>query len=171
MDRRGSHEVRILCMPSCAALCIRLGLSGENTLPGAFCLPGGGWLPMKTRTWICIFILLLVFFLALALLLHFRGSGTVANVYQNGVCIRSVDLSRLTEPIAFTVRDGEGHENLVEAEPGRIRVREASCPDQICVQRGWLDGGREPIVCLPAKLVIRLEKESGEMGEIDGVVG
>ncbi len=126
---------------------------------------------MKNKTWILLFSILLAVLIALALFLHFRGGGAVANVYQDGVCIRSIDLSRLTEPVAFTVTDGDGHENVVEAEPGRIRVREANCPDQVCVHTGWLSHGRQPIVCLPAKLVIRLETEAGEQPEFDGVVG
>lgn len=121
---------------------------------------------------------LVVLLAAVAILLKNTGGGDVANIYQNGLLIRSVDLSQVTESYSFTVTDNDGHENLITVEPGRIRVTSANCPDQICVNSGWLDSGVEPIVCLPAKLVIRLEESggteyesSGTVTDIDGVAG
>lgn len=119
--------------------------------------------------------LLVVLLIALALIFRHWDSGDMANIYQDGVLIQSIDLSRVEEPYSFTVTDDQGQENTIEVEPGRIRVSEASCPDQICVNTGWLDSGIEPIVCLPARLVIRLEKTGGTVYEssaqIDGVAG
>ncbi len=119
--------------------------------------------------------LLVVLLIALALIFRHWDSGHMANIYQDGVLIQSIDLSRVEEPYSFTVTDDQGHENTIEVEPGRIRVSEANCPDQICVNTGWLDSGIEPIVCLPARLVIRLEKTGGTVYEssaqIDGVAG
>ncbi len=123
------------------------------------------------KAWIGIFAAFLLLCGGLALYLRSRSSGTVACVYQDGVCIRSIDLSRVAAPYSFTVRDGAGHENVVEVEPGRIRVARANCPDQVCVHTGWLSSGRRPIVCLPAKLTIRLEGGAAEADGIDGVAG
>ena len=41
-------------------------------------------------------------------------------------------------------------------EQGRIRVSQADCPDQVCVDQGWIADGTVPIVCLPHKLVIEI---------------
>ena len=84
-------------------------------------------------------------------------SGHIANVYQDNIRIRTIDLSAVTEPYSFTVTDSDGHENKVTVEPGRICVSEASCPDQICVRQGKLTGGGIPIVCMPHRLVILVE--------------
>ena len=54
--------------------------------------------------------------------------------------------------------------------PGGIRVSFADCPDQICVDQGWLSGGRIPIVCLPHRLVIELV-EGGDDEAFDAVSG
>ncbi len=111
----------------------------------------------KNKTWaLALAGLLAVLALAAALLARAQG-GCVARVYQDGVCIRTVDLSRVREPFRFTVTDAHGHENTVEVEPGRIRVVQANCPDQTCVRTGWIGTGVRPIVCLPARLTIRLE--------------
>lgn len=110
----------------------------------------------------------------LAVLLHFYGGGHIANVYQNGLLIRSIDLTAVDAPYSFSVSDADGHTNVIAVEPGRICVSSASCPDQVCVNAGWRDGGADPIVCLPAKLVIRLEKTGkllDEAADFDGVAG
>lgn len=107
---------------------------------------------------------------AAALVLHSRpASGSVANIYLDGECVRSVDLSAVKEEEAFTVACDEGV-NTILAAPGRICVSEADCPDQVCVASGWLSDSAAPIVCLPHRLVIRLEAaEDGPEGQIDGV--
>ena len=40
---------------------------------------------------------------------------------------------------------------------GRIRVESADCPDQVCVDQGWISDGTVPVVCLPNRLVIQIE--------------
>ncbi|MBQ4350981.1 MAG: NusG domain II-containing protein [Clostridia bacterium] len=100
-----------------------------------------------------------------------RAPGTVANIYRDGVCVRSVDLSRVTEPYEFTLTDASG-ENTVRVEPGRIRIVSADCPDKICVEAGWISDSAAPIVCLPHRLVIRLEESpADEALRLDGVSG
>jgi len=125
---------------------------------------------LKTRTWILIFAGLLLISGALALWLPTRkAAGTVANIYVDGQCVRSIDLSAVTEPFTFSVA-GERGENRITVEPGRICVSHADCPDQICVQAGWLTDSASPIVCLPHHLVIRLERAPGsDGGAIDSV--
>lgn len=97
--------------------------------------------------------------------------GTVANVYQDGACIRTIDLSAVTEPYSFTVSWGDGGYNVVSVEPGRIRVAEADCPDQVCVRQGWISNSVAPVACLPHKLVIELSSPAGTTPDVDGSVG
>ena len=125
-----------------------------------------------TRTLIWIFAVLLALSLAASLILGRARGGAVANVYQDGVCVRSIDLRAVAAPYRVTVTDGHGHENVLLVEPGRIRVESANCPDQVCVNTGWISDGVRPIVCLPAKLSIRLERTAGtEEPEADAAVG
>ncbi len=102
-------------------------------------------------------------------LMYRPAAGTVAKVYQNGVCIRTIDLSAVTEGYTFTVTGERGAQNVVAVEPGRIRVESASCPDQVCVHQGWVSDGAAPLVCLPNGLVIQLE--GGGEDAPDTVVG
>lgn len=125
---------------------------------------------IKTRIWIISFFILLIVCTVLSvILLSEQGDTTVANVYQDGNCIYSVDLSHVTEKYEFTVEDDNGF-NTIRVEPGRICVIAADCHDATCIRMGWLSGGTAPIVCLPHRLVIRLEHTAKETTEgFDGV--
>lgn len=127
---------------------------------------------VQTKTWLWVFAALLILLVLLAVLVSHRETGQIARVYQDGVCIRSINLSSVQEPFQFTVTDGNGHTNTVAVEPGRIRVVEANCPDQICVRTGWISNGLQPIVCLPAKLCIELtDTAQTEPAPLDAVIG
>ena len=122
---------------------------------------------MKTRTWILIFAsLVLICGAVTAVLFLRRPSGSVANVYRDGACIYSVDLSTVEEPYEVTFSDERGS-NTVRVERGRISVVDADCPDHVCEKTGWVSESGIPIVCLPHRLVIRIEKRGS--GGVDAV--
>jgi hypothetical protein len=113
---------------------------------------------IKTRTWVILILAFLAVCIAAALWLAGRSApGKIANIYVDGVCVYSVDLTRVTETELYPIEDTLG-KNVVCIEPGRICVQAADCPDQVCVEAGWLSDSALPIVCLPHRLVIRLEE-------------
>lgn len=91
-----------------------------------------------------------------------RGSGTVARITQDGIVLHEIDLQKETTPryIDLTAEDGTLL-NRIAIEPGRIRVEHANCPDQVCVNQGWIRDSALPIVCLPNKLVIEITGGEG----------
>ena len=126
----------------------------------------------KTSFWVILILIVAVISGAVVAWQYLgpaRSGDLVANVYLDGECVRSIKLDQLTETETFTVK-GPAGENVITAEPGRICVSHADCPDQVCVNMGWRSDGKTPIVCLPNKLVIRIEGSAAET-EIDGVVG
>ncbi len=122
----------------------------------------------STKFWVAVAAVLLAALLAATLLSRRGGEGTVADLYQDGVLLRSIDLSQVEEPYSFVV-DGPAGGNTVEVERGRIRVADAGCPDHICVEQGWISDSAAPIVCLPNRLVIQIE--GGPPADVDGVTG
>lgn len=115
-----------------------------------------------------ILFLLLAAVAASAAALLLRGGtedGRVARITRDGVLLEEIDLDKVTEPYSFTLEDGSGT-NTVQVEQGRIRISRADCPDQVCVNRGWIDHGTAPIICLPHKLIIEIAG-----GELDGGAG
>ena len=119
---------------------------------------------MKTKTWAALVGGFLLLSVIAALIVYLRPApGTVANIYRDGEPLCSVDLSLVTEPYEFTLTDGRGS-NVIRVEPGRIAVVDADCPDRICVKSGWHSDSAAPIVCLPHRLVIRIEKNAADSG-------
>ena len=120
---------------------------------------------IKTKTWVLLISVFLLLSVAAGLILYLGPApGTVANIYRDGVPVRSVDLSLVTEP-------DERGSNVIRVEPGRISVAEADCPDGICVKTGWISDSAAPIVCLPHRLVIRIEQTAaGESGPVPDTV-
>ena len=123
----------------------------------------------STGFWVILIAGLLVVSGVFAVLVARQTSGTMVNIYLDGKCIRSIDLSQADSSYEFTV-DGPAGSNTIQVEPGRICVSRADCPDQICVHQGWISTSVIPIVCLPNRLVILIEEQTGQ-NELDGVAG
>ena len=121
---------------------------------------------------IAVSVLILIVILSAAIIL-IRGVVTsdrrIAVIYKNGEIVREINLDKVTEPIEFTVEGDNGERNTVRAERGRIRITEASCPDKICVNQGWIENAVVPIVCLPNKVTIELR--GGTDNDVDGIAG
>lgn len=89
-----------------------------------------------------------------------REGPLEAAIFLDGTCVKKIDLDSVNGSISFDVR-GAGV-NTIEAEHGRIRVVSADCPKKICVSQGWISSSALPIVCLPNKVVIKIQaKDAG----------
>lgn len=64
--------------------------------------------------------------------------------------------------------NGRYGETVIEIKDRRVRVREAHCPNRICVGQGWISRG--VIICLPNRLVITVGG-GGPVKNIDAVTG
>ena len=111
---------------------------------------------MKTKYWVILFLILLAV-CAVCCAIFFRGGEKpLAEISSDGEVICTVDL-RIDQDME--IKSETGGTNLIVVENEQIRVKEASCPDQVCVQRGACSGGA-PVVCLPNRLVITFLGES-----------
>ncbi len=59
--------------------------------------------------------------------------------------------------------------NVVIISGSKVSVTEASCKNQVCVKHGAISRPGESIVCLPNRLVVRIENGSEEGGGYDSV--
>lgn len=92
-------------------------------------------------------------------------TGVTAEVRQNGVLLHTLPLDEETQ---LTIDAPGGGTNTIFVINGRICVSHATCPDQVCVNQGWVDKPGTPIVCLPHGLVIELK--GGEQ-DVDAAAG
>lgn len=92
-----------------------------------------------------------------------------AVVVLDSETIATFDLNTLIGPIQLPVTNCP-YPLTVEAEPGRIRIAESSCPGADCVRTGWADRPGAQIICLPNKLIISISGGGNtQIPIIDGV--
>ena len=73
-------------------------------------------------------------------------------------------------PYMFRIEYGDGEYNDILVENGKIKIADASCPDKLCVNMGYISEPLMPITCLPNHLVIRIVNDGEESPSLDGVV-
>ncbi len=80
-----------------------------------------------------------------------------AVIYSEGKIIGEyvLDVKYINE---FTVKTSNGY-NKIKIENGEIWIEDASCPDKYCIHQGKISGSGENLVCLPNKLIIKVESE------------
>ena len=95
------------------------------------------------------------------------AAATAANALGNAVdartaVIQDADGNTFTMPLSqddvLTVASNAGT-NVIEVQSGKVRVSEADCPNQDCVDQGWISNAGQQIVCLPHKLVVSITDE------------
>ncbi|MCL2366813.1 MAG: NusG domain II-containing protein [Oscillospiraceae bacterium] len=111
---------------------------------------------MKSNKFWLILLCSILLLSALSALLIFESDRSLAHIYHDGIRIDTLDLNEISEMLTLTLTFENGT-NTIEAERGRIRMATADCPDRTCVHQGWISRGSLPIVCLPHRLVIRLD--------------
>ena len=95
-----------------------------------------------------------------ALSLH-RQSGAMVQITQDGQVVGTYSLQ---QPRTLRYESQDGGYNIVVIADGKVRVSEASCPDQVCVRTGPTDQTASPI----ARLVIQVI-DNGTSSQLDGV--
>ena len=105
---------------------------------------------------IMVLIAVLIFFI---IKVYKNNDSMVANVYYEDKIIETIDLSKDSE---YTVKGYNG-DVVIEVKDKKIRVKEEESPRHLCSKQGYDD----VIICLPNKIVIKVEKENDEL---DGVV-
>ena len=73
----------------------------------------------------------------------------------------------LTKECTVSIPGAGGGYNLLVISEHCASVTDADCPDKLCVKQKSASGQGESIICLPHKLVVRIEK--GEEGDLDGI--
>ena len=117
--------------------------------------------------------ILIAFLIVLALILliipfYIFSSDTkelVLKVQLKDEIIKTVPLSEsYDQKITFEV-EGPIGTHIIEADQGRVRVKEAPEDDplKICQKTGWIDSEGPIIVCVPNNLSLWLESDNSEL--------
>ena len=117
-------------------------------------------------------VVLCVAALAVALAV-FQWRGGTSQALTAVVSVDGEEIDRVSlERAAGERTDRAGEYTLtVEYAAGGVRVAASDCPTQDCVHTGTITRSGQSIVCLPARLIVRLEGGTAEEGAVDAVLG
>ncbi|WP_138417283.1 NusG domain II-containing protein [Aquibacillus sediminis] len=121
-------------------------------------------------------IILILFFIVLSFvpLLIFSfiqvSQSSEHAVYEAAITVNDREVER------FRLTDHQGVERLqipevdcnpsaIEVQGEQIRIESSTCPEQICVQTGYISKPGKPIVCIPHQVIIEIESIDEEQQE------
>lgn len=118
----------------------------------------------KLRNDIILFAALLAAaFAAWGLIRLAMPEGKYASVELDGNVIASYPLNT---DIRVSIPSEHDHINVLVIEDGKASIESADCPDKLCVKQRPVSKAGETIICLPHKLIIRIEGGNGVDTEI-----
>lgn len=118
------------------------------------------------KIWFVLFAVILAVGIIGSVLALQKSESNIVEIVQDGEVLYRLDLSAYKESETIEI-ECNGGKNTVLIENGKICMSHADCPDQTCVNMGWLQSSSLPIVCLPHHLVIQFADHSDA---VDGVV-
>lgn len=115
----------------------------------------------------CVFISFLALFcIAVCVWVYKGGAVEGSNIL---ITVDGKEYGTCSLLVEQTITIGEGDTiNIIEIKGGKAYMREASCPDQLCVHQNEISFDKESIICLPNKVVITVI--SDVESDVDGVV-
>ena len=108
-------------------------------------------------------LILIVILLAVGVLLSLGAvilsrTGAAVQVRVSGRIVATYPLSEDRED---EIAGADGGVNLLVIRDGGARIKEASCPDKLCVGMGVIRRAGQSIICLPNQVVVEIVDSSG----------
>ena len=121
---------------------------------------------MNKSDWKLVISLVLVIIISFTLLLLVKNNNTPkkALVYYENELVLEIDLSLKGEHEYHV--SGYNGDILIKTNDNKIKVEKENSSNHICSKQGYIDSSYEVLVCLPNKVVIKIEDNK----EIDTVV-
>ena len=88
-----------------------------------------------------------------ALLYLPRSGEPVAVLSVDGQTLRTIDLTRASDGV-FSIQPETGKAVAFEIQDGALRFLSSACPDQVCIQAGWVARPGERAVCMPNRTAL-----------------
>ncbi|TYQ15633.1 UNVERIFIED_CONTAM: hypothetical protein Cloal_2104 [Acetivibrio alkalicellulosi] len=85
-----------------------------------------------------------------------NDSARIAVIKQGDTQIHRIILDNVTE--GEKIKVSGAYNVIIHVEHDRIRFCEADCPDQVCVNTGWISKKGEMAACLPNRTMIKIEE-------------
>ena len=60
----------------------------------------------------------------------------------------------------YEIAQDDGSLNVIRVENGVVWMQEANCRDGLCIRQGKMKNGAKTLVCLPHKLVVKMDGDA-----------
>ena len=117
----------------------------------------------KKNDYILIIILIILLIIICLVLESKKERGNTAVIYYENEQVLEIPLDSPLQ--TYEVMGANGIVKIV-AGNGKIKVEEENSPFHLCSKQGWIDSSIQTIVCLPNKIVVKIEDQK----ELDGVI-
>lgn len=126
------------------------------------------------KRWDLVIIFLLILVSLLPLIIFTYVQAGKVNEESIFVAVISVDHQvveriTLTDHVGvntFDLTPSEHDRNTIEVRDDQIRMKSATCSDQVCVNFGFISKPGETIVCLPHKILIEIQTIDGNTDDL-----
>ncbi|MBR3791555.1 MAG: NusG domain II-containing protein [Clostridia bacterium] len=107
---------------------------------------------MKKRDFLLIISIILISAVLFFVRESFIETGETVLIYVDNKLYKTVSLSESCEIDVGT--------NTIVIENGYAYMKNATCPDKICVNTGKINDNSRDIICLPNKVMVKITKKS-----------
>ncbi|WP_051545038.1 NusG domain II-containing protein [Butyrivibrio sp. MC2021] len=101
-------------------------------------------------------------------LLFTEKSGNEVVVTVGGEVVKTFPLDKDT---VYEIKGAGGGRNLLVIENGEAYLKEASCPDHLCMSMGRIRRVGQCIICLPNMVTVEIVGEKQSEDDYDAIVG
>jgi hypothetical protein len=97
------------------------------------------------------------------LIIHFlyNSDGNYVEVFVNGTLQNTYSLEQNGE---YEIKT-ENAVNVIQVKSGQVLMKDADCPDKLCIKQGKISKDGQSIICLPHKVVVYVT--SKQKDEVD----
>ena len=114
-----------------------------------------------------IFISFLILFCVAVCVFVYKGGGVEGSTISITIDGAEYGTYSLLEEQTITIEQN-GNLNIIEIKDGEAYMKDANCPDQLCVDQNEISYDKESIICLPNKVVITVTSDIES--DLDGIV-
>lgn len=107
---------------------------------------------MKRQDVYLIIVLIIISVIGIGVVSITSKQGDEVCVYRDGNLIGIYPISSQEE---ITIEDGNLL-NVIIIDNGSVYMKDASCPDKICVRQGNIHNSNQSICCVPNKVVVSI---------------
>ena len=119
---------------------------------------------MKKSDIYLILVLVIIGIVGYATVKMFSASGKAVYINVDGNIIGQYDLYSTN---TIEIKNSDKISNVIVIDNGYVYMKEADCPDKVCINQGRISNNTQSICCAPNRLIITID--SNEKGEFDAI--